>query len=178
MIDNVKALKEALTNKQTNSAEKLGASLSYLGETMQELGVKGDAAKTALVLQAIGQTILGFAQATAQEAKLGFWGWAAAITAGTAVMISTISQLKKFSQGGIFQGSKTVGDHNLARVNAGEMILTNTQQSNLFRLLDNNTAGLGGNGVGVSSVRVKGSDLYLALSNYSKVQSKTGRRLL
>ena len=119
----------------------------------------------------------GFAQASAQDSKLGVIGWIAAIAAGTAVMISTISQLQSFSQGGIFQGSKTVGDHNLARVNSGEMILTKTQQGNLFRILDNNTAGLGGS-VGVSSVRVKGSDLYLALSNYSKVQSKTGRRVL
>ena len=136
-----------------------------------------EAAKAGLVLQAIGQIILGFAQASAQDSKLGVIGWVAAIAAGTAVMISTISQLQSFSQGGIFQGSKTVGDHNLARVNSGEMILTKTQQGNLFRILDNNTAGLGG-GVGVSSVRVKGSDLYLALSNYSKVQSKTGRRVL
>ena len=177
MIDDVKALKNILTSEQANGAEKLGASLAFLGDTMQQLGKDSEAAKAGMVLAAIGQIILGFAQASAQDSKLGVIGWIAAITAGTAVMISTISQLQSFSQGGIFQGSKTVGDHNLARVNSGEMILTKTQQGNLFRILDSNTAGLGG-GVGVSSVRVKGSDLYLALSNYSKVQSKTGRRVL
>lgn len=177
MIDDAKALQQILGSKMASDGEKIGASMVFMSQAIQQLGQDSAAAKAGLVLQAIGSIILGFAQATAQDSKLGVIGWVAAIAAGTAVMISTISQLQSFSQGGIFQGSKTVGDHNLARVNSGEMILTNTQQGNLFRILDNNTAGLGG-GVGVSSVRVKGSDLYLALSNYSKVQSKTGRRVL
>lgn len=177
MIDDVKALKNILTNEQAKGAQKLGASLAFVGDTMQQLGKDSEAAKAGMVLAAIGQIILGFATASTQAASQGPWVWIAATAAGLAVMASTISQLQSFSQGGIFQGSKTVGDHNLARVNSGEMILTKTQQGNLFRILDNNTAGLGG-GVGVSSVRVKGSDLYLALSNYSKVQSKTGRRVL
>ena len=177
MLEDAKALQQILGSKMASDGEKIGASMVFMSQAIQQLGQDSAAAKAGLVLQAIGQIILGFAQASAQDSKLGVIGWIAAITAGTAVMISTISQLQSFSQGGIFQGSKTVGDHNLARVNSGEMILTNTQQGNLFRILDNNTAGLGG-GVGVSSVRVKGSDLYLALSNYSKVQSKTGRRVL
>lgn len=87
-------------------------------------------------------------------------------------MAATISQIQSFSQGGIFGGNSVVGDNNIARVNSGEMILTKTQQGNLFRLLDNNTAG--GN-VSAGTVRVKGSDLYIALSNYSKVKSKVGK---
>ena len=177
MLDDAKALQQILGSKMASDGEKIGASMVFMSQAIQQLGQDSAAAKAGLVLQAIGQIILGFAQASAQDSKLGVIGWVAAIAAGTAVMISTISQLQSFSQGGIFQGSKTVGDHNLARVNAGEMILTNTQQGNLFRILDNNTAGLGGS-VGVSSVKIKGSDLYLALSNYSKVQSKTGRRVL
>lgn len=177
MIDDAKSLQQILGSSMASDGEKIGASMVFMSQAIQQLGQDSAAAKAGLVLQAIGQIILGFAQASAQDSKLGVIGWVAAIAAGTAVMISTISQLQSFSQGGIFQGSKAVGDHNLARVNSGEMILTKTQQGNLFRILDNNTAGLGG-GVGVSSVRVKGSDLYLALSNYSKVQSKTGRRVL
>lgn len=177
MLEDAKALQQILGSKMASDGEKIGASMVFMSQAIQQLGQDSAAAKAGLVLHAIGQIILGFAQASAQDSKLGVIGWVAAIAAGTAVMISTISQLQSFSQGGIFQGSKTVGDHNLARVNSGEMILTKTQQGNLFRILDNNTAGLGG-GVGVSSVRVKGSDLYLALSNYSKVQRKTGRKLL
>lgn len=177
MIEDAKALQQILGSKMASDGEKIGASMVFMSQAIQQLGQDSAAAKAGLVLQAIGQIILGFAQASAQDSKLGVIGWVAAIAAGTAVMISTISQLQSFSQGGIFQGSSFAGDNNLAKVNANEMILTTTQQGNLFRLLDSNTAGLGG-GVGVSSVRVKGSDLYLALSNYSKVQSKTGRRVL
>ena len=177
MLDDAKALQQILGSKMASDGEKIGASMVFMSQAIQQLGQDSAAAKAGLVLQAIGQIILGFAQASAQDSKLGVIGWIAAIAAGTAVMISTISQLQSFSQGGIFKGSSFTGDSQIARVNAGEMILTKTQQGNLFRILDNNTAGLGG-GVGVSSVRVKGSDLYLALSNYSKVQSKTGRRVL
>ncbi len=177
MISDVIKLKDVLGSDQADAAQKLGASLAFVGETMQQLGAQSEAAKAGMVLAAIGQIILGFSTASSQAASEGPWVWIAATIAGLAVMTSTIAQLQSFSQGGIYQGSSTVGDHNLARVNAGEMILTKTQQGNLFRMLDNNTAGLGG-GVGVSSVRIKGSDLYLALSNYSKVQSKTGRHIL
>lgn len=177
MLDDAKSLQQILGSSMASDGQKIGASMVFMSQAIQQLGKDSEAAKAGIILQAICQIILGFSQASARDSKLGVIGWVAAIAAGTAVMISTISQLQSFSQGGIFQGSKTVGDHNLARVNSGEMILTNTQQGNLFRILDNNTAGLGG-GVGVSSVRVKGSDLYLALSNYSKVQSKTGRRVL
>lgn len=177
MISDVIKLKDVLGSDQADAAQKLGASLAFVGETMQQLGAQSEAAKAGMVLAAIGQIILGFSTASAQAAEQGPWVWIAATIAGLAVMTSTIAQLQSFSQGGIYQGSSTVGDHNLARVNAGEMILTKTQQGNLFRMLDNNTAGLGG-GVGVSSVRIKGSDLYLALSNYSKVQGKTGRHIL
>lgn len=177
MISDVIKLKDVLGSDQADAAQKLGASLAFVGESMQQLGAQSEAAKAGMVLAAIGQMILGFSTASAQAAEQGPWVWIAATIAGLAVMTSTIAQLQSFSQGGIYQGSSTVGDHNLARVNAGEMILTKTQQGNLFRMLDNNTAGLGG-GVGVSSVRIKGSDLYLALSNYSKVQSKTGRHIL
>ena len=177
MLEDAKSLQQILGSKMASDGEKIGASMVFMSQAIQQLGQDSAAAKAGLVLQAIGQIILGFAQASAQDSKLGVIGWVAAIAAGTAVMISTISQLQSFSQGGIFKGSSFAGDFQIARINSGEMVLTNTQQSNLFRLIDNNTAGLGG-GVGVSSVRVRGSDLYLALSNYSKVQSKTGRRVL
>ena len=177
MLEDAKALQQILGSSMASDGEKIGASMVFMSQAIQQLGQDSAAAKAGLVLQAIGQIILGFAQASAQDSKLGVIGWVAAIAAGTAVMISTISQLQSFSQGGIVGGSSFSGDSQIARVNAGEFILTKTQQGNLFRMLDNNTAGLGG-GVGVSSVRVKGSDLYLALSNYSKVQSKTGRHIL
>lgn len=174
MFDNVTNLKTVLGSDMATDADKIGASLSAMGSSMAQLGQDSAAAKAGMVLSAIGQIVLGFAQATSKSSDLGIFGWIAAITAGTGIMIATISQLQSFSQGGIFEGNSRVGDHNLARVNSGEMILTRTQQGNLMRLLDTNTAGLGG-GLGVASVRIKGSDMYLALSNYTKTKAKTGK---
>lgn len=171
-LDDAKALSSLFSNKQASDTDKMAASMVAMGSALTQLGEDSAAAKAGLILSAIGQIVLGFAQATSKEAKLGVWGWIAAIASGIGVMAATISQIKGFSQGGIFSGNSVVGDNNIARVNAGEMILTKTQQSNLFRLLDNNTAG--GN-VSAGTVRVKGSDLYIALSNYSKVKSKVGK---
>ena len=171
-LDDARALSLLFSNKQASDTDKMAASMVAMGSALTQLGEDSAAAKAGLILSAIGQIVLGFAQATAQESKLGIWGWIAAIASGIGVMATTISQIKGFSQGGIFSGNSVVGDNNIARVNSGEMILTKTQQSNLFRLLDNNTAG--GN-VSAGTVRVKGSDLYIALSNYSKVKSKVGK---
>lgn len=171
-IDDAKALSSLFSNKQASDTDKMAASMVAMGSALTQLGEDSAAAKAGLILSAIGQIVLGFAQATAADSKLGIFGWIAAIASGTAVMISTIDQIKGFSQGGIFSGNSVVGDNNIARVNSGEMILTKTQQGNLFRLLDNNTAG--GN-ISAGTVRVKGSDLYIALSNYSKVKSKVGK---
>lgn len=171
-LDDAKALSSLFSNKAASDTDKMAASMVAMGSALTQLGEDSGAAKARLILSAIGQIVLGFAQATAAESKLGIWGWIAAITAGAGVMAATISQIQSFSQGGIFSGNSVVGDNNIARVNSGEMILTKTQQGNLFRLLDNNTAG--GN-VSAGTVRVKGSDLYIALSNYSKVKSKVGK---
>lgn len=171
-LDDAKALSSIFNNKAASGTDKMAASMVMLSDSLAMLGKDSEAAKAGLILSAIGQIVLGFAQATAADSKLGVFGWIAAIASGTAVMISTIDQIKGFSQGGIFSGNSVVGDNNIARVNSGEMILTKTQQSNLFRLLDTNTAG--GN-ISAGTVRVKGSDLYIALSNYSKVKSKVGK---
>lgn len=171
-LDDARALSLLFSNKQASDTDKMAASMVAMGSALTQLGEDSAAAKAGLILSAIGQVVLGFAQATAQESKLGVWGWIAAIASGIGIMATTIDQIKGFSQGGIFSGNSVVGDNNIARVNSGEMILTKTQQSNLFRLLDTNTAG--GN-VSAGTVRVKGSDLYIALSNYSKVKSKVGK---
>lgn len=171
-LDDAKALSSLFSNKAASDTDKMAASMVAMGSALTQLGEDSAAAKAGLILSAIGQIVLGFAQATAAESKLGIWGWIAAIASGVGVMAATISQIKGFSQGGIFEGNSVVGDNNIARVNSGEMILTKTQQGNLFRLLDNNTAG--GN-ISAGTVRVKGSDLYIALSNYSKVKSKVGK---
>ena len=88
-----------------------------------------------------------------------------------ATMMSLISQIKSFSDGGILNGFNTHGDQMLARVNAGEMILNGSQQKNLFNML-NNKGAVGGNAMsGDVEFVISGSNLKGVLRNYDKKMS-------
>lgn len=85
------------------------------------------------------------------------------------------SLVGSFAQGGIVSGSSTMGDHMIARVNAGEMVLNNRQQQRLWNIINGNGSyRQEGNGLTVGQVRIKGSDLVLALKNYTKQANKSG----
>lgn len=125
-------------------------------------------------LQALSSTAL-MAQAIAALIKtlktcVTPWDYIAAITAGIASTVSAFASLPKFASGGIVSGNNTVGDLNLARVNAGEMILNNRQQRNLFNLLNSN----GSTTASDSKVefKIRGSELVGVLNNYNNKRSK------
>lgn len=82
--------------------------------------------------------------------------------------------LAAFANGGIVGGGSSYGDQILARVNAGEMILNRRQQSNLFRAIESGDIGAG-HTVLVPEFKIKGSDLYGTLRNFSKSVGKTGK---
>lgn len=96
-------------------------------------------------------------------------GFVAGMMGIMAAQKAASSALSTFADGGIISGSTFHGDNMLARVNSGEMILNQKQQANLFRALD---GGISGGGAVVSEVKIKGSDLYLALKNYKNKMSK------
>lgn len=108
------------------------------------------------------------ANAAATGAKAPWPVAAAMIVTLVGTVISALSgMVSGFAGGGVIGGKTTVGDMNLARVNKGEMILNGRQQAHLFQVLD---SGMTGSSVNIAggSIRVKGSDLYVALKNYSK----------
>lgn len=107
--------------------------------------------------------------ATKSGAQLPFPLNIVAIAAGLAAVIAGIAMIGSFADGGIIGGNSFHGDNMFARVNAGEMILNNKQQGNLFRLLDG--GGVASNN-DTPTVKIKGSDLYVALNNYG---SKIGK---
>lgn len=161
-IEAVKVVQELLGLTTTATAEASTAA------TQQEV-----ANSTAKVAAAQGEAI---ANATANGAKLPFPASLAAIAAGIAAVIAAFAMIGSFAEGGIIQGRTTIGDYNLARVNGGEMILNTKQQSHLFNAIDNNRLG-GNNMVVVGETVVKGSDLYIALRNYSKGAAKLGKNI-
>lgn len=90
-------------------------------------------------------TINTYEAATAALAQGGpFLGpaLAAAITAAGFVQVRNIaSQQPRFEDGGIVPGTSFTGDRVQARVNSGEMILNRSQQSNLFRQINEGEGG-------------------------------------
>lgn len=180
--ENIKKLKDTIDDMSegginlTNIADgftAIGTAASSMGAALQALGASSTVAKVGLIAAAIGQVVLGFAMASKDAAKYGIWAWIAASAAGLATVLTTVAQIKQMNGGGIVGGSGISGDNNLVRLNTGEMVLNRNQQTRLLNLADGHNQG----GISVGTVRVKGSDLYLALSNYGKIKGQTGKNL-
>lgn len=90
----------------------------------------------------------------------------AAIGAIMGIMMGVMSK-SKFATGGIVPGNR-IGDMDLVRVNGGEMILNNRQQSNLFRMLDQNRLPQFRSGSADVNFRIKGDTLIGVIDNYNK----------
>lgn len=150
--------------------DNLGGSISQIGTAAgsKELNAAG------IMASALASIVQGYGSAVAQAGGSSGnpWVWLAFTIAAAGTVASVINQMKSlqsFASGGIIEGSNTVGDFNLARVNGGEMILNGTQQSRLFGLLDSNNAyGSGGSVNGNVSFEISGSKLYGVLRNYDK----------
>lgn len=137
-MDSVKSTIEniqKITDPTAKGFASAGAACTALGGAMQQLGADSAAAKAGLVMAAIGQIALSFAQAM-QSASSNWITWLAFGITGTAQMISMISAIAGFATGGIVGGTSTSGDKIPVRVNSGEMILNKQQQARLFAIAD------------------------------------------
>lgn len=184
-----------IRSKQIEGYQAIGDAASAMGQLMSAAGAEGAAAAMQIVAttanataQIIPQILVligakegeAMASGTASAAALPFPANIAAIASIIATVVGTFASIfatvGAFADGGIIQGASTHGDQLLARVNAGEMILNGSQQARLFNLLDGAGA-VGSAGIGQISFKIKGSDLYGSLSNYSKVKAKSGLKL-
>lgn len=158
-------------NSAADAVNSLGSAFSSLGELSEDPTLK----IAGIIAQSIANIALGAGKAISKAGDLGPWGWiafGASIMAQMAAMIAQVHSATGYAEGGIIKGSTTIGDHLIARVNAGEAILNTRQQARLFDMIDH---GQMYNNVEpqVSTVRIKGSDIYLSLKNYSKISGKT-----
>ena len=195
MTEYEKKMKEI--DKSRTTWESVGSTVRSFGDAMNAIGNVTDdqtakvLAGFASITQAIAELIpqimaliaakegQALAEGTASAAGIGFPQNLAAIAAVVASIVGVIATIasvtKGFAQGGIVSGNSTMGDHMIARVNAGEMVLNNRQQQRLWNIINGNGSyRQEGNGLTVGQVRIKGSDLVLALKNYTKQANKSG----
>lgn len=154
-----------------DTLNQFGESIKQMGDATDNLALK--AAGT--IAQAIANIWLGYSQASLQAASMGPWAWVGFSVGALAQVIGVVSAMKSsgaFADGGIIGGSSYHGDRLIANVNAGEMILNGRQQKNLFNAIDKNR--LGSDNAQSISFKIKGSDLYGTLKNYSKIKGKSG----
>ncbi|MDR2919687.1 MAG: tape measure protein [Tannerella sp.] len=124
-----------------------------------------DAAVSESTASANRRTVLGNTAAAASGAAksvsmVPIVGVALAIAA-VAGIIALLAGLPKFANGGIVGGNSRTGDKLLARVNSGELILNQRQQSALLGQLN-------GEGYGRVEWRLRGKDLEGVRKNYNK----------
>ena len=113
------------------------------------------------------------AKSTAAYASIPFAGVglaAAQIAAMEALILA--ASIPKFANGGIITGGPSSGDKILARVNAGEMILNQGQQSHLFEAINSGRLDGGGNLYSSVTTKVRAKDLILTINNELKSQGK------
>ena len=164
------------TSKIADAASNVGSLFGSIGEATGDEGMQA----AGIIAEAIANIVASYAAAANSPSVTGTgWGWIAFAIAGLAQVAATVSQihsLSGYAGGGIIKGNRSVGDMNYARVNDGEMILNDRQQSHLFNMLD---AGAEANRsmIGVSDIVVRGSDLYISLRNYSKEQAFMGKNI-
>ena len=156
------AIDTAVTGtKVANAAIGAGADIAA-SEVKKETATQNVAANTAE----------GASEAGKGAAKLPFPWNIIAIGGAIAAAIAIFATLPKFAKGGIIGGGPTSGDKILARVNAGEMILNQGQQSRLFEAINSGKLGGSGNMSSTVTTRVRAKDLILTINNELKSQGK------
>ena len=186
----LKKIKKA-SEGTTETFQAMGSMFSSIGQMSDDetaVIMQGLASITGSIAEAVpaimslvgAKSAEAVANGTAEASKVPFPANIPAIATTVAAIMSVISTIASvagsFAEGGIISGGSQLGDQMVAKVNSGEMIINGKQQQNLWKAIS--TGNLGGNTenhISVSNVRVKGSDLYLALKNYSKVKSKSGQ---
>lgn len=176
---NISNIMSVFSSEVGDTKAKIGAMGSALSSAGQAVGAIGAAMEDkgmqigGLIAQTIGNLALSFAMAMKGAGQLGPIGWAAFGIAGLAQLIAMVAQIKSltsgYASGGIISGNSYHGDQMYVRANAGEMILTQGQQSRLFRMLD---GGVYNGGAGQVEFVINGSQLKGVLNNYSR---KTGK---
>lgn len=177
-------------------SSSVGSGFSSLANVFKQTGDDATAAAMSIIgstAQAVSEVIpqiiklIGAKQGEAmangatEASKVKFPANIAAIATIIATIVSTFANIMSvvgsYADGGIVGGGNLHGDKVLARLNGGEMVLNRTQQAKLFRTIESGNIGNQSTSVSQVNWKIKGSDLYGALTNYKSIKSKQGKRI-
>ena len=153
----------------TEALRSLGGALSSAGSNIELPAL--DVAGT--IAAAIATTIMGFADASKQEGKLGIWGWIAASAAGLANLMAVVGSIKAmgaFADGGVVSGPTLalVGEY----AGAGSNPEVIAPLDRLRSMLNPPVAA----SLGAVRFEVEGRKLVGVMANETRTAAKSGRR--
>lgn len=176
--ESLQAIGSVMGSVTNLTKEGSAAWLSYSTNLLSAVGAAIPAINSLVIArksEANANAEAGVTGAIASVSSIPIVGWIMALSAGAAV-ISAMASIPKFATGGIagsgiIPGSLVSGDRIPIMVNAGEMILNQAQQGNLFRMI--NEGGNGRSNVNVvGEVRISGDQMRVLLSNADKVRRR------
>ena len=141
--------------QQTEDVKKMSSAWSATTGAIGQVGnalrqIDDPSARIAgMVAEAIASVASGLGQMLAQPgATAEAWGWIPLAISGTATMISTIAAIKQatkgYAYGGMVEGNSYSGDNIVARLNAGEGVLTATGVNTAAQMAANANQYMGG----------------------------------
>ena len=178
-LNGVNAASTAITTGEAIANEAAGSSAS--ASAAEQVAASGASLEAVAANKALEKSLLDLAAAQifAAHASIPVVGVGMAQGMVSAMMAAMTAQhaasdaIQAFAEGGIVKGSTTMGDNILIHANSNEMVLNTRQQANLFKLLNSGAVSNNNIEFSISSIKVKGSDLFLALSNHKKITHKT-----
>lgn len=153
----------------TESLRALGGALSSMGRNIELPAL--DVAGT--IAAAIATTIMGFAEASSKEGKLGVWGWIAASVAGLANLMSIVGSIKAmgaFADGGVVSGPTLALVGEYAGAGSNPEVIAPLDR---LRTMLNPPVGAQ---LGAVRFEIEGRRLVGVLANETRTASKSGRR--
>lgn len=169
--DSLSAIGNAFGSMSSMADGAAGSILSYFGNLMNSVAAAIpaiDALNAKKKEESVANTEAAATGAASSVASIPFVGAVLAVAA-IASVLAALANIPKYATGGIVGGSSFFGDHMIARVNSGEMILNQSQQGKLFNMINNGGAS---NHITVDGeARVSGKAMYITIRNYMKANN-------
>ncbi|MBQ7438943.1 MAG: phage tail tape measure protein [Paludibacteraceae bacterium] len=164
-LQKAQAAEAAMT--QTTAAQKVAANTQAIASDQ----AAGAATVAKATTDVAANTASAASSAGASAAKLPFPANLLAVAAAISAVLGLMAAIPKFAGGGVVQGGSSINDLQLARVNAGEMILNGSQQKRLWNAINSDMLRGSFDGKRIIGA-LRGSTLYLLMENYKKQAKK------